>query len=55
LLDLSAKGCRIELSQEIALPQFFVLSPANDWNNRRLCAKIWQIEARLGARFIEKQ
>lgn len=53
--DFSASGARLELSEDAALPQYFLLSLMPDGSARRLCSKIWQLANVAGVRFVEKE
>jgi hypothetical protein len=53
--DLSKSGARLELLNEVVLPQYFFVSMLPDGSSRRLCSKVWQVVTVAGVRFVEKQ
>ena len=53
--DLSKSGARLELLNEVVLPQYFFVSMLPDGSSRRLCSKVWQVVMVAGVRFVEKQ
>lgn len=52
--DISAKGAKLHLFKETALPTYFMLSLMPDGSERRLCARVWQLARVTGVRFVEK-
>jgi hypothetical protein len=53
--DLSKSGARLELLNEVVLPQYFFVSMLPDGSSRRLCSRVWQVVTVVGVRFVEKQ
>ena len=51
--DISATGARLELSQDVPVPERFALSLTRDANVRRLCEPVWQLSVVVGVRFSE--
>jgi hypothetical protein len=51
--DVSATGARLELREDVSLPESFVLALTKDGNVRRACQKVWQLSVVAGARFAD--
>ncbi len=52
--NISINGAQLELMQEIAVPQTFLLSLSHDGHVRRSCSKVWQFATVLGVKFSER-
>jgi len=55
LLDISATGAKLKLSQDLPLPDSFFLALTPDGYVRRLCKPAWQLATVAGVRFCLKQ
>jgi hypothetical protein len=51
LRDVSATGARLELSEDVPLPQIFVLALTKDGSVRRSCRTVWQLSVVAGVCF----
>jgi hypothetical protein len=51
MLDLSARGARLELESAAALPDKFILLLSHDGGLRRQCCVIWRSENAVGIEF----
>ena len=52
--DVSATGARLQLRQDVTLPNSFVLVLTEDGSVRRRCDKVWQFSIVAGVRFAGK-
>lgn len=51
LRNISQGGAQLEFTQEIDLPQHFVLALSHDGHVRRQCGKVWQFATVVGVKF----
>jgi hypothetical protein len=54
LRNISVGGAQLELTQEVVVPQTFLLSLSHDGHVRRSCSKVWQFATVLGVKFSER-
>lgn len=56
ILDVSAGGARLKLTDGLTAPAEFVLLISKfDSSMRRRCAAVWQHEAQVGIRFLQRE
>lgn len=52
IIDVSPGGARLDLPQDIEVPDHFVLILSHDMNLRRQCSVVWRSPPSVGVEFI---
>ena len=53
ILDVSAGGARLQVSNPSGLPDHFFLLLSRDGTLRRQCAVVWRSETNVGVEFVQ--